>query len=195
MKKDILNLTIKAGAIFIVVTTFFGATYYQNAELAKELLQPYMEVIGEMMEADGSIIWSSLFLNNVFACAQTVGMGIFPLIFLPVFVLLSNSITTGAVLGLSMAEAGMDPIKSIVFGILPHGIFELPGLFLSFALGFYLCRYMTGALFRRKREKTLLEVLNAVAKTYVLIVLPLLTIASLVECYVTPELMAWAGLS
>lgn len=194
MRKDILNLTIKAGCIFIVITTFFGATYYQNAELAKELLEPYMEMIQDMMTEDGSITWSKLFLNNIFACAQAVGMGIVPLLFLPVFVLLSNSIMTGAVMGLSIAEAGMDPIRSIVFGILPHGIFELPGLFISIALGFYLCRYMTRALFRRKQEQTLLDVLNAVAKGYVTVVLPLLTIASVIECFVTPELMAWAGL-
>lgn len=194
MKKDILNLTIKAGCIFIVITTFFGATYYQNAELAKELLEPYMEMIEGMIDESGNITWSKLFLNNVFACAQAVGMGIVPLLFLPIFVLLSNSIMTGAVLGLSMAEAGMDPVKAIVFGILPHGIFELTGLFLSIALGYYLCRYMTRALFRRKQEQTLLEVLNAVAKGYVTIVLPLLTIASVIEVYVTPGLMAWAGL-
>ena len=194
MKKEILNLTIKAGCIFIVITTFFGATYYQNAELAKELLEPYMEMIQGMVDESGDITWSKLFLNNVFACAQAVGMGIVPLLFLPIFVLLSNSIITGAVLGLGMAEAGMDPIKSVVFGILPHGTFELTGLFLSIALGYYLCRYMTRALFRRKNEKTLLEVLNAVAKVYVTVVLPLLTIASVIECYVTPGLMAWAGM-
>lgn len=194
MKKDILNLTIKIGCIFIVITTVFGVTYYQNAELAKELLAPYIEMISGMVDENGDIAWSNLFLNNVFASAQAVGMGIFPLIFLPIFVLLSNSIVTGAVLGLSMAEAGMDPVKGILFGILPHGVFELPGLFLSIALGFYLCRYMTGALFRRKRDMTLLEVLNAVAKVYVLGVLPLMTIASVIEIYVTPMLMGWAGM-
>lgn len=194
MKKEMLNLTIKVGCIFVVITTFFGATYYHNAELAKELLEPYMEMIQDMIEADGTITWSKLFLNNVFACVQAVGMGIVPLLFLPIFVLLSNSIMTGAVMGLSIAEAGMDPVKAVVFGILPHGVFELTGLFLSIALGFYLCRYMTRALFRRKQEQTLLEVLNAVAKGYVTIVLPLLTIASVIEVYVTPQLMAWAGL-
>ncbi len=194
MKKDIFNLTIKVGMIFIVITTFFGVTYYQNAELAKELLAPYIEMISGMVDEDGGISWSKLFLNNVFASAQAVGMGIFPLIFLPVFVLLSNSIVTGAVMGLGMAEAGMNPVKTIVFGILPHGVFELPGLFLSIALGFYLCRYMTGALFRRKRDMTLLEALNSIAKTYVLGVLPLMTIASVIEIYVTPMLMEWAGI-
>lgn len=194
MRRDIFNLTIKAGVLFTIITTFFGVTYYQNAELAKELLQPYMEMIGGMIEEDGSISWHRLFLNNVFACAQAVGMGIVPLLFMPVFVLLSNSIMTGAVMGLGMAEAGMDPIKSIVFGILPHGVFELTGLFISVALGYYLCRYMTRSLFRRKNDMTFLEVLNAVAKGYVLAVLPLLTIASVIEVYVTPGIMTWAGM-
>ena len=194
MKKEIFNLTVKFGILFVGITTFFGATYYQNAELAKELLEPYIAMIGDMMESDGSITWSKLVLNNVFACAQAVGMGIVPLLFMPVYVLLSNGIMTGAVFGLSAAEAGVDPIRTLVFGILPHGIFELTGLFLSIALGFYLCKYMTRALFRRKNEQTLLDVLNAVAKAYVLIVLPLIFVASLIECYVTPGIMAWAGL-
>ena len=194
MKKEILNLTIKIGCIFIIITTFFGATYYQNAELAKELLEPYIDMISGMVDEGGDIAWSKLMLNNVFSCAQTVGFGIIPLMFLPIFVLLSNSIITGAVMGLSIAEAGMDPIKAVIFGILPHGVFELTGLFLSVALGFYLCRYMTRALFRRKQERTLLDILNAVAKVYVTVVLPLLILASLIEVYVTPGLMAWAGL-
>lgn len=194
MNKEIMKLAVKAGIIFTVITVFFGASYYKNAELAKELLEVYLPQLEEMIQEDGSIDWIKLMLNNIFACAQAVGMGIVPLLFLPVFVLMSNAIMTGAIFGLGVAEAGADPIKSLVFGILPHGIFELTGLFISIALGFYLCRYMTRRLFRRPQEGTLLDILNAVAKIYVTVVLPLLIVASAIECFVTPEIMAWAGL-
>lgn len=194
MKKDIFNLTIKLGVMFIIITTLFAVTYYQNADLAKELLEVYIPTLESMMESDGSISWFKLFQNNLFACAQTLGMGIVPLFYLPMFVLISNSIMTGAVFGLATAEAGMDPIKSLVFGILPHGIFELTGLFLSVALGIYLCKNVGRIITRRAGDTKLLDVLNAVAKGFVLIVIPLITIASLIECYITPALIEWAAM-
>jgi uncharacterized membrane protein SpoIIM required for sporulation len=36
--------------------------------------------------------------------------------------------------------------------------------------------------------------MNGIAKGYVLAVIPLVTIAAIIECFVTPEIMAWAGL-
>ena len=194
MKKDILRLTIKAGIIFTFVTTCFAVTYYRNADLARELLQEYMTVLESVMEDDGSLSWFALYKNNLFSCALTVGMGLMPVIFLPIWVLVSNAIIMGAVFGFGAAEAGMSLLESLVFGILPHGIFELPGLFLSIGLGYYLCNFMTKKLFRKAPDQSLLDVLNAVAKAFVLIVIPLITIASLIECFVTPEIMAWAGL-
>ena len=38
MRRDVINLSIKLGCIFILMTVLFATTYYQNAELAKELL-------------------------------------------------------------------------------------------------------------------------------------------------------------
>ena len=197
MRKDVINLSIKLGCIFLLLTTLFAVTYYQNAELAKELLGPYFESIEGLMTEDGGISFVDIWLNNLFACARTVAMGILPLVYLPLLSVLSNATVIGTVLGLTAAEAKVSLANSILYMILPHGIFELPALFLSFGLGFYICKWLTRRFFRRNLEdkRTFLDLMNGVAKGFVLAVIPLVTIAAFIECFVTPEIMAWAGLA
>ena len=197
MRKDVINLSIKLGCIFVLITVLFATTYYQNAELAKELLEPYFETVEGFMTEEGGISFKELWLNNLFACVKTIAMGTLPLVYLPIIALLSNATVIGTVLGLTAAETQISLTNAILFMILPHGIFELPALFLSFGLGFYLCKWMTRRFFRKNLDdpRTFNEVMNSIAKGYVLVVVPLLTVAALVECYVTPEIMAWAGLA
>ncbi|MBR3785061.1 MAG: stage II sporulation protein M [Firmicutes bacterium] len=197
MRKDVINLSIKLGCIFILMTVLFATTYYQNAELAKELLEPYFESLEGFMTDEGDISFRVLWLNNLFACVKTIAMGTLPLVYLPLLSLLSNATVIGTVLGLTAAEAQISLTDTILYMILPHGIFELPALFLAFGLGFYLCKWMTKRFFRRNLDdpRSFTDVMNSIAKGYVLVVIPLLTIAALVECFVTPQIMAWAGLA
>ena len=197
MRKDIINLSIKVGCIFILMTTLFMVTYYQNAELAKELLEPYFESLEGFITDEGTISFVDLWLNNLFACVKTIAMGVVPLVYLPLLSLLANATVTGTVLGLTAAETQISLTDTILYMILPHGIFEMPALFLSFGMGFYVCKWMTRRFFRKNLDdkRTFVDVMNSVAKTYVLVVIPLVTVAALIECYVTPEIMAWAGLA
>lgn len=196
MKKDIINLSIKLGAAFVVIAGIFAVTYYENAELAKELLAPYLETMGESMPADDGLSFKELWLNNLFVCAQTVAIGIIPLIFLPMIMMLSNGTLFGTLLGLSAAESQINLMDAVLYMVLPHSIFELPALSLTFGLGFYLCRWMTGRLLRKnlQDDRTFINVMNGVAKGFVLVIIPLLTISALVEYYVTPQIVTWAGL-
>lgn len=196
MRKDIINLSIKVGCIFILMTTLFMVTYYQNAELAKELLEPYFESLEGFITDEGTISFVDLWLNNLFACVKTIAMGVVPLVYLPLLSLLANATVTGTVLGLTAAETQISLTDTILYMILPHGIFEMPALFLSFGMGFYVCKWMTRRFFRRNLDDTrrFVDVMNGIAKGYVLAVIPLVTIAAIIECFVTPEIMAWAGL-
>ena len=197
MRKDIISLSIKVGCIFILMTMLFTVTYYQNAELAKELLEPYFESVEGFITDEGTISFVDLWLNNLFACTKIIAMGIVPIVYLPLISLLANATVTGTVLGLTAAEAQVRLTDAIVYMILPHGIFEMTALFLSFGMGFYVCKWMTRRFFRRNLDDTrrFVDVMNGIAKGFVLAVIPLVTIAALIECFVTPEIMAWAGLA
>ena len=145
---------------------------------------------------EGTISFVDLWLNNLFACVKTIAMGVVPLVYLPLLSLLANATVTGTVLGLTAAETQISLTDTILYMILPHGIFEMPALFLSFGMGFYVCKWMTRRFFRRNLDDTrrFVDVMNGIAKGYVLAVIPLVTIAAIIECFVTPEIMAWAGL-
>ena len=197
MRKDIINLSIKLGCIFILLTVLFAITYYENAELAKELLEPYFESLEGFIAEDGGLSFVDLWLNNLFVCVRTVAMGVLPLVYLPLLVMLSNATVVGTVLGLTAAETQIRLTDAILYMILPHGIFELPAMFLTFGMGVYICRFLTRRFFRRNLEdkRTFIDVMNGIAKGFVLAVIPLVTIAAFIECFVTPEIMAWAGLA
>jgi len=55
--------------------------------------------------------------------------------FIPGFIMLMNGIVIG-MLGTLVSNLGM-PVMSFVMGILPHGIVELPALFLACAIGMF----------------------------------------------------------
>lgn len=194
LRRRLLRMTFWTAIAFGGLTAAFTIYFAQNSEMCREILASFMPKMESMMDDQGHLSLLRLFLNNVFASALSIGLGLVPFLFLPAFSILSNTMLIGAVLGLSAASATVPVIKMVAAGLLPHGIFELPALFLSMAMGLYLCRLVTLKLLGKEREEKILENLNALAKIFVLTVLPLLAAAAAVECFVTPNLMNWAGL-
>jgi stage II sporulation protein M len=113
-----------------------------------------------------------IFLNNF--KASLIGMilgvfvGIFPLI---------NAISNGAVLGLvsrlSVNEQGL----SSLWKLFPHGIFELPAIFISLGLGMKIGSFV----FEKKKIKALKHYVIESLRVFVFVILPLLIIAAIIE--------------
>lgn len=180
---------------FVFLTAIFALYYFKNSQAGMELVELYTPTVKSVMGEDGNISFVRVMLNNLFACATCVGMGLIPLLYLPVLAVLSNALMIGALLGAGTAFGAFSPLKTVVFGLMPHGIFELTAFFLSMAMGLYLCRALSGKLFRTRAEEKLMPVLNGIAKIFVLAVIPLIAAASAVECYITPYFMELGGLS
>jgi uncharacterized membrane protein SpoIIM required for sporulation len=130
------------------------------------------------------MIWG----HNLRAVAIILLLGLFSFGVLGVLVFLLNTSVIGIVLALE-AALGISPLKLAIFGILPHGIFEIPALILSSAA----VLYIGIALVTPRPQLTLGEVLiNAIAdwaKIGIGLVLPFLTIAAALETWVTPVLL------
>lgn len=193
MKQKIIKLTAVTAVVFIALTVLFCIYFSGDSQTAEEIIRNFQPTLDEVTAEDGTISYIGLVRNNVFACAVCMGLGFIPFLFLPFFAVLSNTLTAGAVLGYS-ASAGLSPLKLTVFGLLPHGIFELPAVFLAIAMGVYLCRTLTLKTLGKAKEDRILPMLNWMAKTFVLVIIPLIIIAAVVECMVTPVLMQWAGI-
>jgi uncharacterized membrane protein SpoIIM required for sporulation len=131
------------------------------------------------------MIWG----HNLRAVVIILVLGLFSFGVLGTLIFLLNTGVIGLVLALEGA-LGISPVKLAIFGILPHGIFEIPALILSSAA----VLYIGIALVTPRSQLTLGEVLiDAIAdwaKIGVGLVLPLLTIAAILETWVTPVLLS-----
>ena len=136
-----------------------------------------------IVQDDGSFNVLALFLNNLRAMVLSVLYGFIPFLYLPALSLGVNAAILGMIA--SMVEGRW---LLLAAGILPHGIFELPALFLSLAAGLCLCKNINAYI--RKNEKGVMKpLLLNLLRVLALLVLPLLVIAAFMEAYVTPAVM------
>ena len=113
-----------------------------------------------------------IFLNNFQSSFFSMIFGIFFGIF-PVFAVISNGFLLGFVSNLSMQKEG---ILSL-WRIFPHGIFELPAMFISFALGIRI----GFSFLDKKKFGDFKENIYSSLRIFILIVMPLLILAAIIE--------------
>lgn len=183
--KTLSYVTI-AFAILVLLTTI---VFYYNQDAAKELIMSFLEANADMINSSGEILMTSLIINNITASMISIITGVVPFLFVPVFSLVVNSIMIGATLGFTTIASSTPVFKILLLGIMPHGIFELPALFISMSMGIYLCNKITRKILRKEKE-SLIDVIKNIVKTFIFIVIPLLIVAGIVEAYITPILIS-----
>lgn len=114
--------------------------------------------------------------NNVQASFLALLAGIFFAIW-PLVSLISNGYILGFVAKLSVSQEGI----FVLWRLLPHGIFELPAVFLSFGLGIRLGIEFFKVLFFKKYswKKFAHNLYSFLA--FLFVILPLLIIAAIIE--------------
>ena len=180
--KRIILMTAFAAVILTLVSTLYVKN---NPDVGWEWMRNFIASMSftEVFDDAGNLSVVGLLLNNVRACMAAIGLGIIPFLFLPVIALVTNSAIIGTLFGLSM-ELGL-PIGTMIAGILPHGIFEIPALIMAISLGIYVCKGITMRILK-KREGSLREDLADAGRFLALIILPLIITAAVIEAYITP---------
>lgn len=170
----IFVLSAGAGAGLVIHDPMIGDTFMQ-------VLAEALDLEG-LMEQGPFMLAAMLFVNNLQACI-ILFLGGVTFGILTIFVLATNGIIVGAVAQISNEMHG---ITYVVAALLPHGIFELPALFIAGALGLMLA----GAIRRELYED---GDAAADARRYTLIfaktVLPLLVLAAITEAFITPGII------
>jgi uncharacterized membrane protein SpoIIM required for sporulation len=131
------------------------------------------------------MIWG----HNLRAVVVILLLGLFSFGVLGTLIFLLNTGVIGVVVALTGAM-GASPLKMVVFGILPHGIFEIPALILSSAAVLYIGIALVTPRSQRTLGEVLIEAIADWTKIGLGLVLPLLTIAAMVETWVTPVLLS-----
>ncbi len=136
----------------------------------------FLEIIKEFLEIfEGKNFFETfllLFFNNSRISLLAIFLGIF-LGFIPMLILFFNGYLAGFVFRFVSKEKSFFEI----WKFFPHGVFELPAFFISCALGLNLGII----LIKEFSFKKTIEELEKALKVFVLIIIPLLLIAALIE--------------
>ena len=186
-RQDLGSVVFTAGWAFagIIALSFAGSLLFP--EQADGIVEKFTQLLQQsgMASDDGSVVFSALLLNNLSAMVMATVYGLLPFIRLPALTLGVNGATLGLYAGYYVHQG--IPLWKYLVGILPHGIFEIPALILSAALGLYLCRTVSDALLK-KRTGSVRAALGQCGQILLWWVLPLIAVAAVIETYVTPVL-------
>ena len=123
-----LGMTVLAFAAVMVVSY---AVTMANAAPIERLMNLFREQIADrgIVDADGNFSAVKLFFNNFQACLLAVGYGFIPFLYLPAVSLGINAMMFGGFASYYVQQ-GL-PLWYYGAGTLPHGVFELPALFMA----------------------------------------------------------------
>ena len=160
-------------------------------ELAETAIDAFTKQVAQagVLDEEGGMFVFGLLMNNWRAMLLSAAYGFIPFLFLPVISLLVN----GALLGIMASYYMTHGMSMLLFlaGILPHGVLELPALVLSIACGACLCRNMCRIVTGSRRAEPLAELLGDLLRVMLLLVLPMIAAAAVLEAYVTPVVMSF----
>ncbi|WP_295579075.1 stage II sporulation protein M [uncultured Oscillibacter sp.] len=178
--------TGRAAAAFSLLVLGFFAACLLLPDLRETLVALILGTLSGLPAAgeDGTLSALALFLNNLQACAFILLYGLVPFLRLPAMTLGLNAMMLGG-LAAWYAAQGVSPLVYLAL-ILPHGVFELPALVIALGTGLYICRQTTGLCRGREGALPLPLCLLLMSRVLLLVLVPLLTAAALIEAYVTP---------
>ena len=125
-------------------------------------------------------IFANNSLKTLMAILLGTVLGIVPGIFL-----LANGVALGVAFSLSIQTRGL---WLAVFSILPHGVLELPAVFLGTSIGLMLGTQALMQLIGQSTAPLRVEIVHGF-KFYCTVIVPLLILAALVEVFVTASIV------
>ncbi len=161
--------------IFIIIGIFLafmiaGFFVPVPADVSSEIMKYLKQIVDETQGLSPVGLISFIFLNNVKSSFIGLIFGIAIGIF-PVFVSLFNGYILGFVARMSVNADGV----LVLWRLLPHGIFELPAVFISLGMGMKL-----GISLLKDKDKFRNNLIDSI-RVFISVVVPLLIIAAIIE--------------
>jgi len=160
---------IYASIAIFVIFGVFGFIFRDNLTFLNKLLE---ELIAKTFGLNGFEMVFFILQNNLQSSLFAILLGSFLGIF-PILSSITNGTLIGYVLGITYDISG----SVLWWRLLPHGIFELPAIFISFGLGIKL----GFSLFVRNRSREFKHRFYNSMNVLLMIVIPLLIIAAIIE--------------
>jgi len=159
-------------AIIFLIMTLIGFLVPAPEFISGEIMKILQELITKTQGMSSFELITFILVNNI----QTTFLGmIFGIILgiFPIITTMINGYLLGFVSAMSVSlEGGVSLLK-----LLPHGIFEIPAAIMALGLGFKLGTFP----FKKNYKKAFREYLENSIRVFLLIILPLLLIAGIIE--------------
>jgi stage II sporulation protein M len=169
--KDSRNFIYTVIILFFIFA-FIGFFAPVPEEISKEIMDYIKKILEEIKDFGRFEMIKFIFLNNIQSSFASIIFG-FLLGILPFLAAIFNGYLIGFVASMAVDQAGV----SSLLNLLPHGIFELPAIFISLGLGLKFGSF----LFKKNKSESFKEYFFEGLRVFVFIVLPLLIIAAIIE--------------
>lgn len=167
--------------LFAVLSGYaFACNFPEETREIIEEMKKFFSISGEETSAE---MFLFIFENNVIKLFTVIFLGIFAGL-IPLLSLWGNGMILGIFAQIVSQELSW---TFFVLGILPHGIIEIPVLILSAAIGIRIGKLAIWRIFGR--HKNFRKEFTKAIKFYIVVLVPLLFIAALIEAFITPVLL------
>jgi len=190
-KEGFFNYVNYIGPYVLLITlVFFAAAFAGYAysasvpEISEMVMEEFEAQFGGILSLHPFLIMLIIFLNNAFVSllflVMGLGLGILPILFVAF-----NGYVVGVLSHLVAQERG---ILFILLALVPHGIIELPMVFLAAGIGLRLGHQVLAALLGRPTE--IKKEFKDGIRFYFHWIVPLLFVAAVIETFITPLLLS-----
>ena len=187
MKETRQALERNTGLISFCIAVFLlgvpaGYAMYDRVE---GIMLPVIKQLKDMILQESNFETAlSIFFNNYKVSIYLVVAG--TLLLPAIIIMFSNGFLVGFIIKyLQLKELGL---LFFLKGVLPHGIFELPALFIAGGMGLRIGLSFL-SLDNKKRAKEVSRSVREAAAIHILVVTPLLLLAAFVETYISAALI------
>jgi len=181
-------LSIRLLAVFCLIVFALGIGFgLVSYGLVKDQMVPIIKEAfgGVIVEGSDFKTIMNIFVRNVWASATLMVLGV--LIVPTLLILFVNGFIVGIVGDYSL-DKGISLVK-LLMGILPHGIFEVPAILLSAAVGL---KVGLNAIFPKGKSRVMAvaEGVRDATSVYLLVILPLILVAAFIEVLISKRLVS-----
>jgi stage II sporulation protein M len=166
--RNFIYFSIGIFLVFALIGFFVPA----SEELSSKILEYIQTVLAQTEGLSAKGLIEFIFWNNLKSSFFSMIFG-FALGVLPLIALIANGYIVGFVSAISVDVAGLGSLLNL----LPHGIFELPAIFISLGLGLKFGTF----IFKKDKAESFKNYFWDSLRVFVFIVLPLLIVAAIIE--------------
>jgi stage II sporulation protein M len=143
--KDLIKL-LKDSKYYVLLATlifclgsWLGYVFSDAFEALIQLMLDQLKDIVEELEKRQDVYYTAwfIFLNNSKAALMMIGLGAIFFI-MPMISLFANGLAIGYIMKATSVSGVASPVDMFIFGILPHGILELPAILVAGGIGIFL---------------------------------------------------------